>query len=120
MADVASYANGVGRRVRFDPTINLGHVLTAVAFLFSTVAAWYTLNAQVATIAREIERKADKDAFGRAEVELTRRIVEVRQHTDATVARTADDIRDMKLMMREGFRDLDARLERKADKPGQR
>jgi hypothetical protein len=32
--------------------------------------------------------------------------------------RTAEDIRDMKNMLRDGFRDLDQKLERKADKPG--
>lgn len=117
---------GNGRRgVRFDPTINLGHVLTALAFLFSTVAAWYTLNAQVAQNAKEIEKtqrtieaKADKESLGKAEVELTRQIVDVRRHVDATQVRTSEDIREMKNLIRDGFKDLDAKLDRKQDRPG--
>ena len=127
MSDTNGHGHGNGngnRRVRFDPTVNLGHVLSAFAFLASTMAAWYTLNAQVAASAREIERvsrvtdaKADKEALGKAEVELSRRIVETRAYVDQTQVRTADDVRDMKSMLREGFRDLDTRLDKKADKP---
>lgn len=126
MSDVAPL-NSSRRGVRFDPTINLGHVLTALAFLFSTMAAWYTLNAQVAQAVRDVEKmgriletKADKEFLGKAEVELSRRILEQKGHIDATQVRTADDIRDMKAMLREGFRDLDSRFDRKADKPGMR
>ncbi len=125
---MSEVSNGNGRRgVKFDPTINLGHVLTALAFLFSTAAAWHTLNSQVAQNAKEIERvnrvveaKADKEAMGKAEVELSRRIVEIHPKDDQTQVRIADDVRDMKVMMREGFRDLATRLDRKADKPGGR
>ncbi len=77
--------------------------------------------------ATELERvrqslalKVDKESMGKAEVELSRRIVEVHGKVDQPQVRLADDIRDMKSMMREGFRDLDTRLDRKADKPGAR
>ena len=123
------HGNGNGRRrgVHFDPTINLGHVLTAVAFLGSTMAAWYTLDARVASTAKEVERlahfaegKADKETLGKTELELSRRILEQKSYIDATQVRIADDVRDMKSMLREGFRDLDTRLDKKADKPSTR
>jgi hypothetical protein len=51
----------------------------------------------------------------RIELDLGRRIVEVRQHVDATQGRTAEDI---KAIFRDGFKDLDTKFGRKADGPG--
>lgn len=120
MADLVETEPTPRRGIVFDPTINLGHVLTAAAFLLSTVVGWVTLNARVDQQAKDIARieSAAKADAGRIEIELTRRIVETRQYVDSTQVRTAEDIRDMKNMLRDGFRDLDAKLERKADKPG--
>jgi hypothetical protein len=52
MSDV----NGVRRGVRFYPTINLGHVLTAAEFLTSTIVAWVNLDARVAQNALDLKR----------------------------------------------------------------
>src|SRR4051794_26122375 len=110
----------LSNRVRFDPTINLGHVLTATAFLVSTIAAWISLNARVEQAAKDVARIeiTGRTETGRIEVELARRIVETRQYVDSTQVRTADDIREMKTMMRDAFRELDTKLDRKVDKPG--
>lgn len=121
MADEPPNGNGNGRhRIKFDPTINLGHILTACAFLVATVAAWRDLDSRANKNAEEIRRVEGtmEKSLGKAELDLSRRIIEGRQHVDQTQVRTADDIRDMKLMLRDGFREIDQKLDRKVDKPG--
>jgi hypothetical protein len=109
------------RRVRFDPTINLGHVLTAFAFLFSTLAAWFTLNARVDMAAQAIVRlerivdaKADKEATSRGEIELSRRVVEGQQNQHNALVRIDEGFKELKAMIR----DVDRKLDNKVDKPG--
>lgn len=109
------------RKVHFDWTINLGHVLTATAFLLSTMAAWFSLNARVdqagqaiVRLERAMEFKADKEAMGKAEVELSRRIVEQQQQHNAALGRIDEWFRELKSMIR----DVDRKLDNKVDKPG--
>lgn len=114
--------NGNGRRgVRFDPTINLGHVLTAFAFLFSTLAAWFTLSARVdqasqaiVRLERIIEAKADKDVVAKGELELSRRVVESQANQNTALIRIDEGFKELKGMLR----DVDQKLDRKMDKPG--
>jgi hypothetical protein len=107
-------------RVNWDPTIKLGDAMSSVALLFGAGVVYATLDLRLAQNTKDIARlEADfKTGDSRIELELGRRIVDVRQHVDATQVRTAEDIREIKNLMRDGFRDLDARLERKTDKPG--
>jgi hypothetical protein len=105
--------------VIFDRTINLGHVVTAAAFLITTGVAWAQTNARLERLERDVpDMKMDtRAADTRIELDLARRVVEVRQHVDATQVRMAEDLKDIKLIIRDGFRDLDAKLDRKVDKP---
>lgn len=54
------------RGVMFDPTINLGHVLTAVAFITSGVVAYNNLDKRLAIqeqlSAQLVAQRAEKDA----------------------------------------------------------
>jgi hypothetical protein len=47
------------RKLTFDPTINLGHILTAAAMLASGFAAYNTLDKRVAVI--EVQHSASKE-----------------------------------------------------------
>jgi hypothetical protein len=115
-----SDSNGGRFGVRWDPTIKLGDAMTTVALLFGAGVAWASLDMRISQTDRDLTRveKDTKAADSRIELDLGRRIVEVRQHVDATQVRTAEDIKDIKMIMRDGFRDLDLKLDRKADKPG--
>lgn len=46
------------RGVRFDPTINLGHIITFVGFILSLVVTWSTLDKRVVVL--EESRKAQE------------------------------------------------------------
>lgn len=46
------------RGVRFDPTINLGHIITFVGFILSLVVTWSTLDTRVVVL--EESRKAQE------------------------------------------------------------
>lgn len=115
-----AYSHPPGRRIAFDPTINLGHIITAVTFLVVSTAGYVTLDSRVGAIEREqrAERTDRREADVGAETRLLTRITETRAHMDQTQVRVADDIREIKTLMRDGFRDLDQKLERKSDKPG--
>lgn len=116
------HANGNGHRrgIHFDPTINLGHIAQIAMLVFVTAGAYFTLDSRVARL--ETEQRAikvdHKEAVVGAETRLLTRITEQRAHMDQTQVRTADDVREIKALMRDGFRDLDAKLDRKMDKPG--
>lgn len=109
-------------RWRFDPTVTLGHVLTAGTFLLTATAGYVTLDNRVLTLERghKEEKETRREGDVGIEARIMSRITEERARLDQTQVRTADDIREIKQIMRDGFRDLDAKLERKADKPGVR
>lgn len=106
--------------IRFIPEINLGHVATASVFLFTAGAAYVSLDSRVNTLERDarIEKIEHKEIVVGVETRLLARINEERARLDQTQVRVADDIREIKTIMRDGFRDLDQKLERKLDKPG--
>jgi outer membrane murein-binding lipoprotein Lpp len=111
--------NGSRSGVRFDPTINLGHICTAAVFLSTAVLSWASVSARVDQVAKDadrLERKQDAASIG-IETRLLSRINDERARLDQTAVRAADDIREIKTLMRDGFRDLDSKLERKVDKP---
>lgn len=116
MSEQEPHRNGHRRGVHFDPTINLGHVLTGTMFLITATAGYVTLNARVSAL--ETGKIEARDTVVGVEARLLTRINEQRAHLDQTQVRTADDIREMKQIIRDGFRDLDAKLDRKQDKPG--
>lgn len=81
------------RKVIFDPTINLGHVLTFVTFVAAGSAAYFSLKenqaidrVRIDMLARELD--AEKQRTGRAVVEIKDDLKEIR--------RGVDQIRDRK------------------------
>lgn len=50
-------------RVKFDPTINLGHVITFVGFVISIFIAWNTLDRRVAVLEASAVAQAQRDKF---------------------------------------------------------
>lgn len=105
-------------RVRLDGSINLGHIISITMTLAAVVAGWVTLDARVATLERDQRaQKIDaREAVVSVETRLLTKITEQRASMDQTQVRTADDIREIKTLMRDGFRDLDQKLDRKSDK----
>lgn len=114
-------------RISFDPTINLGHIVSAGVFLITASGAWFAMDARVSTAERDVKSlqlkdveqvRDHKEAVVSVENRLMSRINEERARLDQTQVRIADDIREIKTVIRDGFRDLDAKLDRKQDKPG--
>lgn len=50
------------KRVRFDGTINLGHILTALTFIGAATVAWNTMDKRVTVLeeARVVQQQIDK------------------------------------------------------------
>jgi hypothetical protein len=105
---------------RFVPTVDLGQVGSAVVMLLAAGAAWASMDARVSQQEREIKRVETQTHESAVSIEnrLVSRINDERARLDQTAIRTADDIREVKQLLRDGFKDLDAKLDRKADKPG--
>lgn len=125
MADVPTNVNG-RHGFRFDPTINLGHMVSAGVFLVCAGVAYASMDARVSKLedaARDLKvRDAEivregKEAVVGVETRFMREVTTQRAHMDQTQVRVADDIREIKTLMRDGFRDLDQKLEKKADRP---
>jgi len=41
---------------KFDPTINLGHLLTAVVFVFTLGGVWYVTDHRLASVEKQIQQ----------------------------------------------------------------
>lgn len=79
------------RRVRFDGTINLGHILTFLGFLISGIIAWNTMDKRVVIL---------------EEARITQTAVDKRQD---------DDRASLKLQVREDYKDISNKLDRVLD-----
>lgn len=83
-------------RVRFDKTINLGHVLTIISFLLLTVTQWNMMDKRVVVLEENRSTQRDKDAT-----------------QDAITREKADEVKD-------ALRDVKASIEKLADRMGAR
>lgn len=112
-------------RPRFDPTVTLGHVMMTLGLILSAGAAWMNMDARVSRTESAIadlrqrdgeQAKDAKEAVVTVENRFMREVTTQRAHMDQTQVRVADDIREIKTLMRDGFRDLDQKLEKKQDR----
>ena len=105
-------------RFVFDPTVNLGHVLTAASFLIVGTAGYVALDGRVVALERSHreEQSVRLTSDQQIETRLMREVTMQRAHMDQIQVRTADDIREIKSIVRDGFRDLDGKLEKKQEK----
>lgn len=107
-------------RFVFDPTVNLGHILTAASFLVVGTAGYVALDGRVGNLERSHreEQAVRFTSDQQIETRMMRELTLQRTHMDQVQVRTSEDIREIKSIVREGFRDLDSKLDRKSDKPG--
>ena len=117
MADESGH---VRRGIKFDPTVNLGHIGSAVVFLVTATAGFVLLDAKSTRNADEIRRveASTKETIIRAELDLSRRITEQQSTMNKGEMNTAEGLREIKLLMRDGFKEIKDSLDRKVDKPG--
>jgi hypothetical protein len=110
-----------GRRgIVFVNEIKLDSMITLAVMLASVGAGFAMLRSGIDQNSRDIEKagkvleqKADKETVGKGEMELSRRIVEGQQNSNAALVRIDEGFREIKGMIR----DLDVKLDHKADKP---
>ena len=76
------------RRVLFDPTINLGHILTFVGLLLAGAAMWMTMDKRVTVL----------EVYN-----ISQRVNDQRQDADLT---------DTKRIVREDLKDISTKLDR--------
>lgn len=82
------------RKVRFDGTINLGHIITVITFIGAGTAAWNSMDKRVAVleeariVQKQIDARQDED---RAEMKRTVRedLREIVRKVDILVERRA-------------------------------
>lgn len=91
------------RRVRFDPTINLGHMVSASVFLITASMGFAVLQAKV-------ERQADDIA--RVERQAIERIERVERQWNIDQQRDREAFTEIKVLLRE----IDRKLDLKQDK----
>ena len=98
------YVSDARRKVRFDPTINLGHLVSAGVFLISSGIAYATVMTRLDVADREIvrvERQA-RDAVERAE-----------RRFDVDQQRDREAFNEIKSLLRE----INTKIDLKMDKP---
>ena len=66
------------KKITFDPTINLGHILTFFGFLLTIGVGWTALSSRVGTLEDAIKTQTIRDAGQDRERELI-----IRQMTDS-------------------------------------
>jgi flagellar capping protein FliD len=50
------------KRISFDPTINLGHVITFIGFIFAGFMAWNTLDKRITVVETQRSQQMQIDA----------------------------------------------------------
>ncbi len=88
------------KRLTFDPTINAGHIISLLAFLVTLVIGWSTLDKRVVVLEEARKTQAQVD-----------------QHQDAMQRSNADSVRESLQEIKQGVRELNARFERKENRP---
>ena len=88
------------RRLTFDPTINAGHIISLLAFLITLVVGWSTLDKRVVVLEEARKTQAQVD-----------------QHQDAMQRSNVDSVRESLQEIKQGVRELNARFERKENRP---
>jgi hypothetical protein len=88
------------KRLTFDPTINAGHIISLLAFLVTLVIGWSTLDKRVVVLEEARKTQAQVD-----------------QHQDAMQRSNADSVRESLQEIKHGVRELNARFERKENRP---
>jgi hypothetical protein len=78
---------------RFDPTVNLGHLLTFVGFIAATVAAWYGVKAEVESVKTAVQSSVLAVEFRVAATDRTvdRLVLNVEKLTAVTVITARQD-----------------------------
>jgi hypothetical protein len=56
-------ANASDNRVRFDKTVNLGHILTFLGFLITAAVGWSTMDKRVTVLEERISSQRERDAM---------------------------------------------------------
>lgn len=97
--------HGTSRRVHFDPTITLGHLVSAGVFLVTAGAAWVNLSMRVDQQAKDVTR---------VETQLVDKIKTNEQAAERFGLNYREDMRDVKNQLTR----IEDKLDRKADKPG--
>lgn len=90
MSDAAPPRNGL----KFDPTINAGHILTFVGFLLAGFVGWTTLDKRVVVLEQERARQNTVD-----------------QHQDTLHRSQMDAVRESLADIKQGIKELSQRLE---------
>lgn len=83
----------VKKGIRFDPTINLGHLLTFFGFIFVVMAAWSTMDKRV-TILEEnklLQKQIDVSQDSR-NTEVAQQVRDAITRLDKQVERLADNL----------------------------
>ena len=85
------------QKVKFDATINLGHILTFVGFILAGATAWTTLDKRVVVLeeARTAQKVYDVSQDARM-LESNAQMKEVLARLDRQVERLADKIDNVK------------------------
>jgi hypothetical protein len=92
------------RRVRFDPTINLGHILTAAVFLITATMGF-------AVLQYKVDRQADEIA--RVERQGIERVERAERQWSTDQQRDREAFVEIKVLLRE----ISQKLDTKQDKP---
>lgn len=93
------------RKLNFDPTITLGHLVSAAVFLVTGASAYVTLSMRVDQQGKDVSR---------IETQLLEKIRNNESVTERAGLNYREDMRDVKTLLTR----IEDKLDRKADKPG--
>ncbi len=83
--------NKQGGGLKFDPTINAGHLLTFAGFILTGFVGWTALDKRVVVL--EEQRKAQEARDTGQDSRITEKFVEIRE-TMTDIKRTLEIVRD--------------------------
>lgn len=98
----------------FDPTIHAGHLITAFSIIACTLGAWYGMKTDIEMLKTENTQREKDIAAIKAEAANTNNATQTK--IDGLVQVQRQEVGKLRDDMNAWFMNLDAKLDRKADK----
>ena len=103
-------------KIRFDGTINTGHIFTIVAIIMCSIGAWYDVKTTVASQKVSIEH--DETQIEKDNKESMERDAAIQLLIASNQKDNHQEIAGLRTEMNQWFMRLDEKLDKKADKKG--
>lgn len=113
MDDMADSTQSRGKYVRFNPTINAGHILTALTIAITGIGAWMQLRSDVNMLTTA--NQARQEEIAKVELKQENDKKDFFSRMESTQTAMNQSVVELRSEITAGFSRIDARLDKRID-----